>query len=130
MLDLTKPVQTRDGRRAQIFSHDGGTAFPILGAVESAANQGRPAHWNLQRWTPKGVFYATDAPSHGCDLVNVPQRIHRRVWVNVYNDVVCIHQTRELADLRSVPAPWVTEGAANRLACIPFDIDCCEGEGL
>lgn len=125
MLDFTKPVQTRDGRRVQIFSHDGGTAFPILGAVESAANQRPPAHWNLQRWTPAGRFYATDAPQHPCDLVNVPQRIQRRVWVNVYSAFVSQGWGSKVDADRLDSC-----GGVKRIACIPVDIDCREGEGL
>lgn len=123
MIDFTKPVQTRDGRRVQIFSHDGGTAYPILGAVESPAAQGRPGHWNLQRWTPEGRFHA-DTPQPINDLVNTPRHIQRTVWVNVFSEYV--GQGWGSKD----DADRLGGGAAGRLACIPIQIDCQEGEGL
>ena len=55
-------------------------------------------------------------------LINIPKRIQRTVWLNVYayGAPVC-HESREAAESVSLQ---------DRIACIPITIDCEEGEGL
>ena len=76
MLDLTKPVQTRDGRKVRILCTDGPEKFPIAGYIDGSAEP--------DCWRRTGAW-GHDADRHyQNDLVNVPTP--GVVWVNVYRD--------------------------------------------
>jgi len=66
-LDLTKPVQTRDGRKVRIYATDGGKGKSIHGAVFLHSGQ-----WEMFCWRLNGMFYF-DESECTLDLVNVPE---------------------------------------------------------
>lgn len=105
MLDLTKPVQTRDGRRVRILCTDRqDEKFPIIALVQDLFE----CNERLYSYTKRGFANVGGGPS-SCDLVNVPEK--RSMWVNVYekaNNDVC-HSTKREADKNQVPG---------RIACI------------
>ena len=55
------------------------------------------------------------------DLVNIPQRIQRTVFLNVYSDGTSVDDTRSQANALAGP---------ERIACLELHIDFVEGEGL
>lgn len=84
MIDLTKPVQTRDGRKALIVTtklHD--RTFPVAAEIEI---DGDSQHTTVNTFTVDG-HYMNDGSQRNGDLINVPDK--RVVWVNMYPDVVC-----------------------------------------
>ncbi|MCC3246721.1 hypothetical protein LG047_15580 [Methylocystis sp. WRRC1] len=90
--DPTKPVQTRDGRKARIVATDfrGENGETILAAVER----------HLQPGVEDAREYFADGSYTGCgkkvlDLVNIPERMAR--WVNIYPDG-CYNWSRINAD--------------------------------
>lgn len=76
-LDLTRPVQTRDGRKARVFCTDfRAKKFPLCGAIDTPMGE-EPAIWTAQ-----GGFVGDNNPD--CrDLINVPEER----FVNVYSNV-------------------------------------------
>lgn len=73
-LDLTKPVQTRDGREVkQVTVFDCDEEFRVRGVVDG----------KLQSWTIDGTFHK-DRHSPNC-LVNVPERVKKTVYFRVAN---------------------------------------------
>jgi hypothetical protein len=114
-IDWSKPVQTRDGRKVRILCTDGpDTKYPVVGfAAEST----------LHQWAIDGRFLMHGEESRH-DLINAPERIKRKVWVNVYPDVETPSLTfvsKQVADRQAGP---------DRLACVSIEIDCEVGEGL
>ena len=109
--DPTKPVQTRDGRKARILCTDiKGWNKPIVAAISRRDGSEFITNHNLN-----GQLAATEESL--TDLVNIPETL----WVNVYDDCVCDppYKTREEAD------KGVMTGK-DRIACISFK----EGDGL
>lgn len=74
MLDLTKPVQTRDGRAVRIYVTDGEGDQPVVGAVTSEECS------NPRAWNADGTYFA-DRSLSSWDLLNVPEKHKRTVWV-------------------------------------------------
>ena len=91
MIDLTKPVQTRDGRKVRVLCTDGPEEFPIAGYVEGATMP--------SIWASDGKFN----PRSNCaylDLINVPEK--RVVWVNMYPSKIAQPHTSKInADQRA-----------------------------
>lgn len=86
-LDLTKPVQTRDGRPVRILCADArfGTGYTIVGLIDN----GGADTWCS--WKPSG-FALQDGKERNYDLINVPPKpvkyyahVYRRpngcVWI-------------------------------------------------
>ena len=76
-LDLTKPVQTRDGRKVEIVTTKGREPYPVLGFIGELSF---PTGWSAD-----GAF-ELGTPSHH-DLINTPEP--KRVvdfWAHVYAD--------------------------------------------
>ena len=74
-LDLTKPVQTRDGRKVRLLCTDGPGEYPVIGIIEGRDDVCR---WPLNgRVAPYGDL--------SVDLINTPAapRTFER-WFNVY----------------------------------------------
>lgn len=93
MIDLTKPVQTRDGRPARIICTDRKVpSFPV-GALVTESD-------GLEIFRA----YKENGRAPGCppggwddlDLVNVPEEKVR--YVNVYTSGTSMHATRESAE--------------------------------
>jgi hypothetical protein len=75
--DLSKPVQTRDGRPARIVSEKGAGAFPIMAVVT-----GEDGTEHITRHTLAGSY--TMAPSTDKnDLVNVDDTVEEEVFINL-----------------------------------------------
>lgn len=112
-IDWTKPVRTKDGRAVRVLCTDGPGEYPVAGYIEGEMN---PRSWSLNGQIHKRT------PHSQLDLENVPQRIQREYWVNVYpNGSGSLCGTRQRADCLA---------GSGRLACVKITIDCEEGEGL
>ena len=68
-LDLTKPVQTRDGRPVRILATDLRSEYPVTGIIS------HPGYDEVETWTLDGAFVSSD--EHPDDLVNVPVEVRR-----------------------------------------------------
>ena len=111
-IDWTKPVRTKDGRAVRVLCTDGPGEYPVVGFVDGDADP--------LTWTMGGQFL--DDTTRKFDLENAPQRIQKTWWMNVFDDGSFDHyETKELAD---------ADRGRGILACVPFVIDCEEGEGL
>lgn len=74
-LDLTKPVQTRDGSEAKISGTDNPGDYPVYGYIKASDDE-----WVPECWTREGR-QISDAVGD-LDIINVPVKLMR--WVNVY----------------------------------------------
>lgn len=77
MVDFSKPVQTRDGRKVRVLCMNRvGGLYPIIGLIDQGGIE------ETQCWTSKGV-HAVGVADSGLDLVNVPpQKV--KVEVRLY----------------------------------------------
>jgi hypothetical protein len=73
MIDLTKPLQTRDGNPVELLATNARGRFPLIGYI--GACEGR------YTWLENGRYTELDEESEH-DLMNVPQVKH--MYVNVY----------------------------------------------
>jgi len=108
-LDLTKPVQTRDGRKVRVLCTDGPGSRPVIGIVDG--NKG-PSTWCLNGATSEGWFNP-DLESESA-LINTPAtpRTFER-WFNVYDTgEITSHVDRHDADGE---IPWQTRIARKRV---------------
>ena len=100
MIDWTKPVQTRDGRKVMIYCTNAPGMYPVHGRIEG---ERRASSWTLDG----AVIEGSRGP---CDLVNVPPKMLKvDCWINVYPDKVQIHVSRFGAN---------NNAPESRLACI------------
>lgn len=116
MIDFTKPVQTRDGRKVRILCTDSKRTQPVIGVIYE--------DWRdeIYIWSITGEFMPTKGTGH--DLINVPDRIEREVWLNIYpvdHLYGILHQSKEAADRNA---------NVLRLACVKIHISYLRGEGL
>jgi len=117
MISLDKQYKTKDGIEVRIYAVDGDGDYPIHGAYRDIVG-----NWNMAVWTREGLFNGHDG--HCLNLVEIPQRIKRTVWLNVYENSYlngCYYDFKIDAD---------RSAGHNRIACIKVDIDCAEGDGL
>ena len=105
MLDLTKPMQTRDGRAVVIYCTDVVPGdYPIHGRIV-----GEPVP---RSWKRDGHYTRCEAQEG--DLINVPEP-EREVttWLNVYEaegaPFACAYDSRREADRRA---------SSRRIACV------------
>jgi len=79
-LDLTKPVQTRDGRKVRLLCTDGPGEWPVIGIVEGDND--------TTSWRVDGSSFR-DRARTSIDLINTPAapRTFER-WFNVYRSGV------------------------------------------
>jgi hypothetical protein len=81
-LDTSRPVQTRDGRKARIIATDAkGGDFPIIALVECAGGE------STEGYKADGS-YLVERREHGLDLINVPER--RTVDAYVNEEAYCL----------------------------------------
>lgn len=119
MIDWTKPIQTRDGRPAELLK---------IGRISSGATHlvfikgenNDDAFWAHE----DGVIYP-ELPKNE-DIINVPVKHKRKVWINMYEDTeACAssftYSSRKTAD---------SHCGMGRIACIEREIEFTEGEGL
>ena len=77
--DTTKPVQTRDGRKARIICTDRFyPGYPIVALIDDV-HFGRET---LKAYSPDGIVLYE--PYSGMDLINIPEKV--TVYLNVYLD--------------------------------------------
>lgn len=112
-LDLTKPVKTRGGREARIYSTDGGGGYPVHGAIYIEEKK----QWVQATWTLDG-YYTVNNRVGSCDLVNVSKKITR--WINFYRHSYVTHSSREAADS--------VADTSRRIACVKVEFE--EGDGI
>lgn len=110
MLDLNKPVQTRDGRKARIICTDRDAARPIVALVAVAGREMATARCRDGRIHP--------SHSHGGDLVNVPEEpVVTTRFLNIYPH-------------RSGPGINVFSYDSSNAACRRQDVEGCGGLAL
>lgn len=69
-LDLTKPVQTRDGRKVRILCTDDRGNYPVIGIIECPDK----VEDELETWTLSGKAIAWEDGDAVDDLINVPDK--------------------------------------------------------
>lgn len=101
-LDLTKPVETRDGRKARIICTDFKRENrPILAAIADHNGIESTDYF----WENGQLYGCSDEPG---DLVNIKEK--HEVWINIYpNNSAHVDRSRDRADYHA---------ADNRTACI------------
>lgn len=121
-IDLNKKYRTRDGRAVRVLCVDRGDnakVFPFR--VVALVDEGNGFE-QVFTFDEFGRSRSSDDP---LDLVELPPRIQRKVWVNMYDTkdgfIGGAYSSREQADM-------VT--CEDRLACVELDIDVEEGHGL
>lgn len=118
MIDLSRPVTTREGRPALVYTTEAlHPHYPLHGAYEV-----EPEVWVPASWTRDGKYIPYRESRR--DLINPPAhvcRIRRTVWLNIYPETTTTHIGAASARVAA---------CAGRLACISVLVDCVEGEGL
>lgn len=106
-LDLTQPVQTRDGQAVRILYTDAPGDYPVIGYFINNANRPIPL-----AWTTGGQWYSDATYDHKHDLVQAKTK-HER-WANIYpkNQCGCMHPDKPTADLAASP---------DRIACVKIE---------
>jgi hypothetical protein len=106
--DPTKPVQTRDGRPAEIvYTFPDGSLLAVIDKDSSYRLNSHGRYWG-------------GTQTSKLDLVNIPPAKHKS-WVNFYNDNRgYAYTTREKADVKA--------STTGRIAC--KEVEWYEGEGL
>ena len=113
-LNLSKPVQTKDGRVVKLITVSGRDPWPVVGYIEG---QGKP-----QCWMISGEQFHSQP--RNTDLVNVV--VKHVYWVNLYPDGVgYVHSSRKQADDYRCRSMYDDEDC---IACIKVEVK--EGEGL
>jgi hypothetical protein len=116
VLDLNKPVQTRDGRKVRVLATDrkGAAYYPVLGLLTQADGEE-----TVESWTLVGEFYSGDTDE--ADLVNVPEKIVG--YLNVYGTRSQYGQTSyRLYDSRAI-ADAEADDMRGRIACIRVEFE-------
>jgi hypothetical protein len=99
-LDLTKPVQTRDGRPARIVCTDRKREnYPVLALVTNSTG-----FEEVTSHCADGKFYESGKISHH-DLVNVPPKVVSELYRNVYpnNSIGAYYSTLSAAKREASP---------------------------
>lgn len=93
MFDPTKPVQTRNGRKARIIATDRSSPdFPIVALVEDECGGEQ-----IVGFTSTGKWCKVDQDGPA-DLINIPEETSR--WLNVYagSTMAWLYNTKEDAN--------------------------------
>lgn len=109
-LDLTKPLQTRNGEKAELVYDGISGDWPLAVVVHRHSGE-----ITMRTYTREGIFYLDKNST--CNLMNVPEKW--TIWLNVYEGQQTGHPSRRLADRYAGP---------NRIACV--EVTYTEGEGL
>lgn len=120
--DPTKPVQTRDGRKARIITTEAhNPTYPIIALVKNKSGVEEPNAFTLDG------FFNEGSPGWALDLVNVPTKISLVQYVNVYRHASGRVYAGRLSLSREDAA---RKSCGNAIACLPVTIEGVEGEGL
>jgi hypothetical protein len=119
-VDWSKPLQTRDGRKARLLgvikcdnSEASGTHV-VASMLDDSAESVDIVFTNGRSYSP-----AKDSDD---DIINAPERIKREVWLNVYQHSEYYgYDSKDEADDCAMQT---------RVACVRVQIDCEKGEGL
>lgn len=115
MIDFDKPVQTRDGRAVTVLTTlRADTMYPVVALVEDK---------DIVIYTDLGKIHIGRDWDDDLDLVNVPVKHTREVWLNIYPGSTCVWAQETKGDADAYAGP-------GRIACIPVTIEFEEGEGL
>lgn len=131
MIDFTKPVQTCGGMEARVYAMDGGGLYPVHGAFRLSAT----SVWTQNQWNEDGKsdhrMYVTRGTE--LDLINLPVKYARKIFVNCYSVGDC-HLLSNWLSVWSTRADADNQDGAGRLfkriACVEAVIEFTEGEGL
>ena len=99
MLDLSKPVQTRDGRKVEILSvikcHD----YPLIVVVDNGEYE------QVESYQLDGTYLNSGTRQGSLDLINIPKPKKKKKvigWVNVYYAMgvtsQCLHLSKGESD--------------------------------
>lgn len=125
-LDLSKPVQTRDGRKVRILCTDAAEPWPVVGVLP---RQMRPGDF-IGRWDTEGR--SQDGTT---DIVNAPDP---SFWLNIY-ERGCLSPNADDGSILKVPAATKDEAderaaqqmsyyGTARIACI--EVKYRPGQGI
>jgi len=112
MIDIHKKYRTRDGREVRIYATDGGSRYPVHGAV--CMDDG----WLPRQWTEQGELSNGRLVPSAHDLIEVRPRHKRTVWLHVFKHTIVAAEEPPLGNITT------------RIACIKVELDFEEGEGL
>jgi hypothetical protein len=122
LIEMGREYQTRDGREVRIVSvtPPEPNTYPVLGYWSYGGS------WSIGTWKADGL--ATSAGIHNLDLIPVPKKHKRTVWL--------LHHQGDFCDRVDVfwsheDAMTCKESKLTRLAITgPHEIEFTEGEGL
>jgi hypothetical protein len=119
-VDWSKPLQTRDGRKARLlgvikcYNSEASGTHVVASMLDDSAESVDIVFTNGRSYSP--VKDSDD------DIINTPERIKREVWLNVYQHSECYgYDSKDEADDCAMQT---------RIACVRVQIDCEKGEGL
>lgn len=113
--DPTKPVQTRDGRKARIICTDRKGEMPIVALITSEDGTETISDFKLN-----GSYWCGLKES---DLINIPQRIISTIYIAVWRDgEINMFRTKENAEK--------CQGNKHLFAIKEITLDATEGEGI
>lgn len=116
LITMDGEYRTRSGKTVRLIDVNAPVEhYPITGYVEYG--DGR---WEICTWTGEGVHNKI-VPHGTLDLIPVPKRHKRTVWLNFYPNDVTSHTCQADAD-----HPLLL----SRIACLKLDLEFTEGEGL
>jgi hypothetical protein len=117
MIDINKKYRTRDGREVRIYATDGRGGTAIHGAIKTPSG-----YWQQESWWSNGQLLTT--LQSDSDLIEVPPRHKRTVWLNMYEDG---DTGKGFSSKESAESVAKMRG---RIGCIKVELDFEEGEGL
>jgi hypothetical protein len=104
MLDFSKPVTTRDGRKVRILCTDAPGRWPVVGY---ACDRFEPQGICEYKWHLDGSFHRSNAVECRHDLIQAEEPVVRYLLVNRDNSVAgwiftprCIEHNKSCADKR------------------------------
>jgi len=83
MLEINKPVQTRDGRKARIIATDKKGEYPIVALINDCETI-------ILSYTKEG--HQISNCENKTDLINVPEK--RYAYINVYKYFFSVHKSQ------------------------------------
>lgn len=109
VVDLTKPVQTRDGHTVQLLTTEGRGKFPVIGYIGDSVR--------IIAWDKGGRMSTASVEEHPLDLVQTPPPV-KVGYLNIYEPSSYLFTSREDADRLARNA---AERGKIRVACIRYE---------
>ena len=83
VLDPSKPVMTRDGKKVTILSTEGDSLIAFVEKGQSHPSSG--GLWALRVYNVNGKYFGSTGADSCVDLVNCPPtKVKKEGWVNIY----------------------------------------------